>query len=480
MIEFIGGNMWHEYITATKVDDVLQALTKYGPKAKIVAGATDLILEFENGKRDDVNVLIDVSRIPDQDRIYKDKKDEIHIGPGATHNHCIASELIRKHALPLAQATWMVGSPQIRNRGTVAGNIITASPANDTITPLMALDAKVTLRSLSGERIIPLEEFYEGVRRTKLAPEEMLVDISFPAMTDNQKGVYLKFALRRSQAISVVNAAMVLTFSDDNKIKKASITLGAVAPTIIHAKNAENSLLGKALSEENMKIAAMLAKDEAKPISDVRGSASFRKTIVKVLVERGLRAILNGTEAGELPSDPVLLWGNNGSTQSSLEQTTVHDGSKPIETTINGKKYVFDTGHDKSLLRLIREEAGLTGSKEGCAEGECGACTVHLDGIAVMSCMVPSPRAHGAVIETVEGLARNGQLHPLQETFIEDGAVQCGYCTPGFLMSAAKLLEEKESPDRDQIRQAITGNLCRCTGYYKILQAIEDASRISK
>ena len=467
--------MWREYINAVSIEEVLKTLSGKGKNAKIVAGATDLILEMESGAHTGVDVLVDISRIPGLDEITLDEEGVIHLGAMVTHNHCVASKLIRERALPLLQAAWEIGSPQIRNRGTISGNLVTGSPANDTISPLMALGAELVLRSVGGERIVRLEDFYTGVRRTVIQPDEMLVDIRFPAMKDNQHGVYLKFALRRAQAISLVNVAMVLTL-DGDIVSDAFITLGSVAKTIIHAKEAEDYLVGKSLTPEVMDQAARLASNASKPIDDIRGSAVYRKEIVRVITLRGLMAIAEGREDENIPKNPVLLWGDKPASTSKLEKMINHGESEPIVTTINGKRYALKSGQDKTLLRLLREDAGLIGTKEGCAEGECGACTVILDGIAVMSCLVPAPRAHGAEIVTIEGLAKGGELSKLQQAFVDEAAVQCGYCTPGFLMSATKLLEERDRPTQDEIKQAITGNLCRCTGYYKIISAIEIAA----
>lgn len=478
--------MWRDYFNAKNVDEVVEILAERGDEARIIAGGTDLILEIERKVRTGIHTLVDVTRIPNLDKIVMDEDDIIHLGPLVTHSHCVTSKLIVECGLPLAQAAIEVGAPQIRNRGTIAGNLITASPANDTITPLMALGAKVSLLSKQGERVVPLEEFYSGVRKTIMRPDEMMVDISFPAMNENQRGMFIKIGLRRAQAISLVDVAVVLTFDGDphisireRPISRAAITLGAVAPTIIHASQAEQYLVDKHLNAEVIEKAADLAMQEASPIDDVRSSLDYRQEMVRIGVLRSLRSILNETIRAEYPTDPVLLWGRDykGEAPGIPDSDWLNPGST-ILTRINGKEYSFKSGHHKTLLRFLREDAGMIGTKEGCAEGECGACTVFLDGMAVMSCLVPAERAHGAEIVTIEGLAQNGQLHPVQEAFITQGAVQCGYCTPGFIMSAAKLLEEKPHPNHQEIEQAITGNLCRCTGYYKIVQAIELASQV--
>jgi xanthine dehydrogenase iron-sulfur cluster and FAD-binding subunit A len=481
---WFNNGMWTDYITPSSLEDTLHLLAEKREKARLVAGATDLMLELERGLRTGVETLIDITRLPGLDHITLDEDETVHLGPLVTHNAAAASKLLRERAFPLVSAAWQVGAPQIRNRATVAGNLVTASPANDTITPLMAMGAWVSISSVKGTRSISLENFYSGVRKTLLQPDEMLVEIAFPALKTGQRGTFLKLGLRRAQAISLVNTAVVLTL-DSLHVKSAVITLGAVAPTIIHALEAESYLAGKDLTDEVISRAAEMAAEASRPIDDIRGSAAYRKAMVQVLVRRCLHLLRSREEQIQVPDAPVMLASNTQRFLPRVNRGSNIDDQKPgknIRTKINGKDYAFASGHDKSLLRLLREEANLTGTKEGCAEGECGACTVFLDGKAVMACLVPAPRADGAEIVTIEGLGSDldtgegRDLHPVQKAFITDGAVQCGYCTPGFIMSAAKLLEERPHPSRDEITQSISGNLCRCTGYYKIVQAIEDAS----
>jgi carbon-monoxide dehydrogenase small subunit len=153
-------------------------------------------------------------------------------------------------------------------------------------------------------------------------------------------------------------------------------------------------------------------------------------------------------------------------------------GKVHVETTLNGESVEFLCEPRQSLLEVLRDVLGFTGAKEGCLTGDCGACSVILDGRLVCACLVLGPEAQGKTIETVEGMAKGNTLHPLQQKFLEHAALQCGICTPGFLVAAKALLDKNPNPTEHEVRYALAGNLCRCTGYDKIVRAVLDAATV--
>jgi len=148
-----------------------------------------------------------------------------------------------------------------------------------------------------------------------------------------------------------------------------------------------------------------------------------------------------------------------------------------LRFTLNGRPVELETPSDRRVVDLLREDLGLTGVKEGCGQGECGACTILVDGVSRLSCLMLAAQLTGSSITTIEGLAARGRLHPVQEAFVQQGAVQCGFCTPGMVLAAVDLLGRDPQPRREEIRDGLSGNLCRCTGYQKIVDAVEQAAQ---
>jgi xanthine dehydrogenase iron-sulfur cluster and FAD-binding subunit A len=457
-------------------DEAIAALERHGPVARPVAGGTDLLLELERGTRPGVEVLVDLTRIPGLDRIEV-VGDRLRLGGLVTHNQVLASAAVVEHALPLAQACLEVGSPALRNRATVAGNLVTASPANDTISALWALDARVVLRSVRGERVVPVRQLFTGLRQTVIEPGELIVCLEVPTMPANARGVFVKLGQRRAQAISVVHLALVVVRDGDGtdaEVTHASLALGSVAPTVVSASAAEDRLVGSALDDRSIHEAAALAAAGVTPIDDVRATADYRNEELGEMVRRALVAVRDGRERDRWPSRLVFLGGPNVPVDGAGPPGGVVDATR-VACTVNDEPVRAAGAVGVTLLDWLRDEVGLTGTKEGCAEGECGACTVHLDGVAVLSCLVPAARAHGAAVTTIEGLA-TGDLHRLQQAFVDQFAVQCGYCIPGFLMSGDRLLRECQRPTREDTAFGLSGNLCRCTGYYRFYDAVEQAA----
>jgi xanthine dehydrogenase iron-sulfur cluster and FAD-binding subunit A len=456
------------YDRPTSLAEALTQLSTAGGGTRLIAGGTDVMVELGRGTKV-AKRLVDLTALEPELRFIAGDAGRLTLGALTTHNDVLASPALRRDALPLAQSCAEVGAPQIRARGTVAGNLVTASPANDTIVALAVLDAQIEVASAHARRRLSLAEFCTGFRTTALAPDELVRSISIQKLGPARRGIFLKLGLRRAQAISVISVAVVIEF-DGPRVTAARIALGCVAPTIVRSPAAEASLVGGTLDREARARAAALAAAGIAPIDDVRASAAYRRTTIAALVERALDQIADGTEANGLAAQPVLL-------ETPQPAPAIVPFSGTVATTVNGRNYELANVQHLSLLDALRDGAGLTGAKEGCAEGECGACTVWLDGRAVMSCLVPAPQAHGAAVTTIEGLA-TAVLHPVQQAFIDHGAVQCGFCIPGMIMAGAKLVDECPEPSTADIRSAISGNICRCTGYAKIITAIASAADV--
>lgn len=471
------GTVVDRHVTPASLEDALALLARLGESGRVIAGGTDLLPELDRRQRPDVHTLIDITRLAGLDQIEWTDDGRVRIGPLVTHNQVISSDLAWEALTPLAQACREIGSPQLRNRATVVGNLVTGSPANDTITALRALGTMLVIRKVDGERRVDLANFHLGVRRSVLAHDEMIVGIEVDPLPETARSVFVKSGLRAAQSISVVHMAVVVTF-DGSAVSEARILLGSVAPTIVRAVEAERLLIGSTCDDATIERVASAVQACVTPIDDSRAPAAHRTHLLGVMTTRAIRAIRDGDMAP--PDRPVLL--SPTGTAHSAGPSADHTRSDSVTAVVNGQEITAAGAAGTNLLDWLRDHAGpaagrsLTGTKEGCAEGECGACTVLLDGAAVMSCLVPAARVHGSQIVTVEGLAVDGVLHPLQQAFIDRSSVQCGFCIPGFIVAGAALLDEVGSPTPDDILEGLSGNLCRCTGYYKIIEAVEQAA----
>ncbi len=461
---------WHAYRFARDARHAVALLADLGPQARPVAGGTDLLVQLRD-QPDSSPALVDLTRAGDLAAIGPAPEGRaLLLGTAATYAAILRSDLVWQAAPLLAQAVAQIGSPQVRARGTVGGNLGTATPAGDTLPALLVLGARLHLLGPGEHRVLPLEEFFLGPRQTALRPGEVIVAVEIPHHP-SLRGAFAKFRLRRALAISVASVAAAVEEDGSSRVTRARVALGAVAPTPRRAPEAERALVGSRLTPEAIAAAADAAAASAEPIDDIRGSAAYRRELVRVLVRRVLQALAEGIPparpveaaiARPLPPIPPPPDGWDG---------------RSLRFRVNGEEVTVPDVRGRSLLRVLREDLGLTGTKDGCSAGECGACTVLLDGVAVTSCLVPAPQAYGREVVTVEGLARGGQLHPLQEAFVDHAATQCGYCTPGMLLSAEALLRAVEDPALDEVKAALAGNLCRCTGYYQIFEAVQDAAR---
>jgi carbon-monoxide dehydrogenase medium subunit len=274
----------------TTLDEALSLLQQHGEGARPLAGGTDLVVQMKENatKFAAPSHIISLLRVPDLGGIEFSENEGLRIGAGVSMMEVAQSPIIRDHYAAIAEGAALVGSIQTMNMATVGGNLCNAAPSADIAPPLLAFDAEAVILGPSGRRSLPLEEFFFGPGKTALAPDELLAEVRVPVTPAGTGSAYARHTPRKQMDIAVVGVAAALTLSGD-RIERARVALGAVAPTPVRARQAEAVLEGQTLSDEVVARAADAATNECSPISDVRGSAEFRRHIVRVMTERMLQ-----------------------------------------------------------------------------------------------------------------------------------------------------------------------------------------------
>ena len=288
---------WEKYFRPQTIPEALKILEEFQGKARLLAGGTDLILQIRN-RETEPKALVDITRIPGLDEI-KLEDGVIKIGALVTHAQVAQSPLLREKALALSEGASQLGSPQIRNLGTVAGNIVSGQPGADTTIPLLALDAKVKVKSTQGERTVPLTEFFLDTGKTVVdSTREMVTEIFFSPLAEDESSVSLRLARRKALALPILTVSVVVSADmKQKKFNRVRIALGPVAPTPFRAREAEQMLASASIADGVIKEAARKAAQEANPrTSLLRGSEEYRREIIANLVERGIRKGLERLE----------------------------------------------------------------------------------------------------------------------------------------------------------------------------------------
>jgi len=279
-----------QYFAPQKIEEALEILSRYEREIKIIAGGTDLLVQYYD-RLYEINGWLDLKNIKELKKI-RINKNQMIIGAMVTHTQLENSEEIKKYYPVLRQAASDIGSPQIRNRGTVGGNIVNASPAGDLLAPLMAYDAQFRLLSIQGEKLVPAEEFFIGPKKTILEPAQLLTQIILSLPSERTYGSWIKIGKRKALIIATITLALVVEMAEDNKtVKDVRTCLGSVAPTPIEIKEVKKKIVGKDFNQLDFGELGQIVEDKISPIDDIRGTREYRKDVAKKIMINALEEI---------------------------------------------------------------------------------------------------------------------------------------------------------------------------------------------
>ncbi len=285
-----------EYFMPKTIEEARSLVLKYKGEAKIIAGGTDIVVQMKH-KAVLPKHIINIRGISGQDYIIRDEKEGLRIGALATMRSIEVSPMVREKFNILARAASMLGTWQVRNRATIAGNLCNAAPSAETAPPLIVLGAKAKIMGADGERTVPIENFFIGPGQTILKPGEILTEIQVPNLLPRSGGIYIKHTLRKALDLAIVGVAALVTM-DGDILSDVKIALGAVAPTPVRATRAEDVLRGNKINDDLLQKAAQTAFNQCSPIDDVRSSAEYRCKMIQVLVPRAIKQAVEQVEMG--------------------------------------------------------------------------------------------------------------------------------------------------------------------------------------
>lgn len=467
--------MWNEYLFASSVDDALKILHDRGGKARLIAGGTDLVLDARS-KKFEFDCAVDTTRIPELDKIIE-TDDYIVVGANVTFHNLWTSSLINRTSHVLAEAAHNLAAWSIQNVATLVGNVVTAQPAGDGSIALVALGAEAEIARLDGRQWVAVTSLYAGPGRSRLdSSREMITRFRWRKAGPRQASACERIAKGEVVALPIASCGVDLQLTEDlEHIAWVRMALGPVALTPYRASCVEDSLRGAQIDDDMYIQAAEQAAFACNMRTNIlRASKEYREELIKVLVRRALKRAVEAARSGGQPSvSGRLTWNRYWSGAN-----TVRPNDGKVTFVLNGRENTVEAKPGEMLVNVLREELGLTGTKIGCDEGECGACTVLIDGQPVLSCLYPVYKVQGRNVQTVEGVASDEKLHPVQAALVSHDAIQCGYCTPGMVMTAISILEDIPNPTVEEIKDGLGNNYCRCTGYVKIVDAIQDAAAV--
>jgi aerobic-type carbon monoxide dehydrogenase small subunit (CoxS/CutS family)/CO/xanthine dehydrogenase FAD-binding subunit len=394
--------------------------------------------------------LIDIDPLAAELGYIRRHDGEIRIGAMTRHRQLLESEVLRERLTIFTDAERVIADPVVRNRGTIGGALCQADPSEDLSAVCAAVGAKVVIRALDGERVVGMRDFYRGPYRTAVGETEMLTEIRVPLRA--RTGSAYEKVDRRVGDWAVAAAGASVTLGPDGEIACAGVALAAVGADVSCAA-VEQALAGQTPSVELFAIA------RARGTGVRAGHRPARLGRVQAAHRRRADRAHPDPRGAARAGGPCVM------------QVTV---------AVNDREHTREIEPRLLLVHFLRDELGLTGTHWGCDTSNCGTCVVLMDGVPVKSCTVLAASAAGHEIRTVEGLEVDGVLDPVQQGFTEEHGLQCGFCTSGMLMTARALLDENPDPTDAEIREAISGQICRCTGYATIVRSIRWAAEHSR